>query len=142
MLQKKNSTAKLLIHFSALLRTLRYLQSDRGCEWDRAQSPHSLRKHLIEEAQELVEAINNNERENIIEECGDLLLVLLLIINSKKGQHTLSFTEVCRTLHKKLIRRHPHILGNRKTKRRIIRSNVDQDYYWKMAKQQEKQGQS
>ncbi len=130
-------TPRILVNFYALIRTLRHLQSDKGCQWDRAQSPHSLRKHLIEEAQELVEAIEKNDKSHITEECGDLLLVLLLMINSKKGVHTLSLSKICRLLNAKLIRRHPHILGNRKTKLHIAKL-PERRNWWEIAKQQER----
>ena len=135
-MSRLQDTLRILIDFRTLLRTLRYLQSDRGCQWDRAQSPHSLRKHLIEEAKELVEAIEKSDRLHITEECGDLLLVLLLMINSRKGDHTLSLSEICRLLNAKLIRRHPHILGDRKTKLRIAKLSEKRDW-WRIAKQQE-----
>ena len=120
-----------------LLATLRYLQSDKGCEWDRAQHPHSLRAHLIEESKELVEAIEENDRTHIVEECGDVLLVLLLMVNSKKGNHTLSLTEVCAALNKKLLRRHPHVFGSRTVKRRIAQAEANENH-WERAKKAER----
>ena len=67
------------------------LRSDNGCEWDKKQTPESLTPHLIEETHEVVEAILDNNSENLKEELGDLLLHIIfqVVIASESSQFDL-----------------------------------------------------
>lgn len=82
------------------------------CPWDRKQTFQSLRKNTIEETYELVEAINNNDFDNVREELGDLLLHI--VFYSKLGSEQGSFTieDVVVGICNKLVERHPHIYGD------------------------------
>lgn len=83
-----------------------------GCPWDREQTPQTLRKYVIEEAYEVVEAIDGGDPRKLTEELGDLLLQVVFHaqLASEAGQFTLS--DVTRSIVEKLIRRHPHIFGD------------------------------
>ncbi|MEC4814864.1 MAG: nucleoside triphosphate pyrophosphohydrolase [Scytonema sp. PMC 1069.18] len=85
---------------------------DGGCPWDLEQTPQTLTPYVIEEAYEVVDAINSGEKEAIAEELGDLLLqvVLQAQIASEYGQFSLK--EVAQGIAQKLIRRHPHVFGD------------------------------
>lgn len=85
------------------------LRRPGGCPWDREQSPNTLKKYLIEEAYETLEAIEAGTPEGLKEELGDLLLQIVFLsrIAEEKGQF--SFLDVVHTLAEKLIRRHPHV---------------------------------
>ena len=85
------------------------LRSDNGCDWDRKQTPESLTPHLIEEANEVVDAVLEKNSENLKEELGDLLLhvVFQAVIASEKK--TFEFEDVVQQINEKLIKRHPHI---------------------------------
>ncbi|MBD2667124.1 hypothetical protein B6N60_00223 [Richelia sinica FACHB-800] len=85
---------------------------DGGCPWDLEQTPQSLTPYVIEEAYEVVDAIQRGNQEAIAEELGDLLLqvVLQAQIASEAGHFTLK--EVAQGIAKKLIRRHPHVFGD------------------------------
>jgi len=85
------------------------LRSDNGCEWDKKQTPESLTPHLIEETYEVVDAILNNNTENLKEELGDLLLHIIFqaVIASERGQFALD--DIIKNINKKLTDRHPHI---------------------------------
>jgi XTP/dITP diphosphohydrolase len=87
---------------------------DGGCPWDLAQTPQTLIPYVIEEAYEVVHAIQSEEQEAIAEELGDLLLqvVLQAQIASEKGHFSLK--EVAQGITEKLIRRHPHVFGDLK----------------------------
>lgn len=87
------------------------LRSPNGCPWDREQTHASLRAGLIEEAYEVVEAINTGDDANLCEELGDLLLqpIFHAQIATEEGRFT--FDDVTRTIVEKLIRRHPHVFG-------------------------------
>ena len=85
------------------------LRSDNGCDWDRKQTSESLTPHLIEEANEVVDAVLEKNSENLKEELGDLLLhvVFQAVIASEKK--TFEFEDVVKQINEKLIKRHPHI---------------------------------
>src|SRR5699024_535385 len=94
--------------FSDLKKTIATLRGPNGCEWDKKQTHQSLRKYVIEEVYELVEAINNNDDENMIEELGDVLLQDMM--HSQIGEDESYFTidDVIEQINNKMIRRHPH----------------------------------
>ena len=85
------------------------LRSDNGCDWDRKQTSESLTPHLIEEANEVVDAVLEKNSENLKEELGDLLLhvVFQAVIASEKKKF--EFEDVVQQINEKLIKRHPHI---------------------------------
>lgn len=89
------------------------LRGPDGCPWDKAQTPESLRGAILEEAYETVDAIDRRESADIREEIGDLYLVLTLIAYIYEQEGTFSVSDVLRELSKKLIRRHPHVFGER-----------------------------
>ncbi len=95
--------------FSDLETVLRRLRRD--CPWDRAQTPQSLTKYILEESYELLDAIEHGSPEKIREELGDFAMqfVLQAIIAEESGHFTLD--EVCEKSAKKLIERHPHVYG-------------------------------
>jgi len=82
-----------------------------GCPWDRAQDHRSLRPYVLEEAHELIAAIDSEDDALIADELGDVLLQVVLHsrIASERGAFTIS--DVIQTLAEKLERRHPHVFG-------------------------------
>ena len=80
-----------------------------GCEWDRVQTHLSVRKDFIEETYEAVDAIDNNDKELMLEEFGDVLLQVLLHCQMEKEQDSFVFEDVVNALAAKLILRHPHV---------------------------------
>ena len=101
--------------FSELIETMKKLRSPDGCPWDRKQDYESLRPHIIEEAYELVDAIERRETErnmkHVLEECGDLLLQVIFIGTIAEEKGDFSIDDIPRVITEKLIRRHPHIFG-------------------------------
>jgi MazG family protein len=98
--------------FSRLLRIMKKLRHPRrGCPWDLQQTPGSLKEYVLEEAHELIEAIDGGDSAAMREELGDLLLqiVFLARIAEEAGEFTMA--EVCAGISEKLIRRHSHIFG-------------------------------
>jgi len=85
------------------------LRGPSGCPWDRQQTENTLKKYLIEEAYEALEAIEAGSSEELKEELGDLLLQIIFLcrIYGEKGHF--NFPDVVHTLTEKLIRRHPHV---------------------------------
>ncbi len=88
----------------------------RECPWDKKQTNKSLRRFVVEESYELVDAIDKKDKDKIVDELGDILLQVLLhsAIGEEKGEFKLK--DVLENLEKKLKRRHPHIFGDVKVK--------------------------
>jgi len=105
-LQKDNYKIEDLIQIMELLR------SPGGCPWDRAQTHESIRRNFIEETYEVVEAIDNGDAALLKEELGDVLLQVVFHARMEQEQGTFDFEDVCDTVCKKLVFRHPHIFGD------------------------------
>lgn len=95
--------------FERLIEIMEILRGENGCPWDREQTHESIKYDTIEETYELVEAINNKDDANIVEEIGDLLLHV--VFHTKIGEDEGRFTmeDVLKSIIDKMIRRHPHI---------------------------------
>ena len=100
--------------FSKLMDTLRKLRGPNGCPWDKAQTHQSLIKCLKEESQEVINAIENKDKENLKEELGDLLLQPIFHALIAEEENLFTLKEVIENLNKKLIKRHPHVFGSAK----------------------------
>lgn len=94
-----------------LINIVSYLRSPDGCPWDREQTPASIKKHIIEEAYEVIEAIELEDNELLEEELGDLLLQVALQAQMAAEANIFDFEEVAKSISDKLIRRHPHVFG-------------------------------
>ena len=88
------------------------LRGPEGCPWDIEQTPNSLTKYLVEECYELVEAIENNDLDNIEEEIGDLLLNLSYQIVFLKEKHYSNEENLIKKLFSKIHTRHPHVFSD------------------------------
>lgn len=95
-----------------LIEVVEILRSENGCEWDRAQTHQTLKRCLRDESQEVIDAIDNKDDENLCEELGDLLLQVLMNAQVAKERGAFDFSKVVQGLTDKLIRRHPHVFGD------------------------------
>src|SRR3989442_3445176 len=97
---------------AALVDVVRRLRSPQGCPWDREQTHASLRATLLEEAYEVLEAIDEKSIAKLEEELGDVLLQVLMqaLIADEAGEFTLG--DVADAVREKLVRRHPHVFGS------------------------------
>ena len=108
------------MNFEALLKTVAKLRAPDGCPWDRSQDHKTLRKHLLEETHEVLELLDQAENptanwsKNLKEELGDLLLQILLHARIAEEKKQFSIADVVDELNAKLIRRHPHVFGDKK----------------------------
>ena len=95
-----------------LIGIMNVLLAPGGCPWDREQTHASLVRYLIEEAYEVIEAINEGDMYKLREELGDLLLQIVFhaALAEQKGQF--DFADICRTVSKKMVDRHPHVFGS------------------------------
>ncbi len=85
---------------------------DGGCPWDLAQTPQTLTPYVIEEAYEVVDAIQSGDKTDIAEELGDLLLQVVLQAQVFQDQGDFDLSDVARGITEKMIRRHPHVFGD------------------------------
>jgi MazG family protein len=92
-----------------LLAVMARLRGPSGCPWDREQTEQTLKKYLIEEAYEVLEAIEKGKPDELKEELGDLLLQIVFLSQIASEKNRFGFADVVRLLVQKLIRRHPHI---------------------------------
>ncbi|HEY9885619.1 MAG TPA: MazG family protein [Vampirovibrionales bacterium] len=122
-----------------LLETIAKLRAPDGCPWDKEQTHESLKKYLIEEVYEVLEAIDNNSEAEMLEEFGDLLFQICLHaqIEAEKGNFT--FNDIADKLNKKMISRHPHVFGGveLKTENQVVEQWEEIKAEEKKAKQQE-----
>ena len=95
-----------------LVEVVEILRSEKGCEWDRAQTHETLKRCLVDESQEVIDAIDNKDDENLCEELGDLLLQVLMNAQVAKERNAFDFEKVVQGITDKLIRRHPHVFGD------------------------------
>ncbi|GMB10064.1 nucleoside triphosphate pyrophosphohydrolase [Thermolongibacillus altinsuensis] len=98
--------------FTTLRRVIATLRGPNGCPWDRKQTHESLKKYLLEEAYELLDAIDRQDDENMIEELGDVLLQVMLHAQIGEDEGMFSIDDVIRSITEKMIRRHPHVFGD------------------------------
>jgi tetrapyrrole methylase family protein/MazG family protein len=100
--------------FETMVEIIALLRSPQGCPWDRKQTHQSLRKNLLEETYEVLEAMDEANAQQLSEELGDLLLQIVLHsrIAADSGEFTIS--DVIRKINEKLIYRHPHVFGETK----------------------------
>lgn len=95
-----------------LVETVKTLRSENGCEWDREQTHDSIRKNMLEEAYEAVDAIDDKDVPHLREELGDVLLQVLLHSQIADDDGDFNIEDVAQELNEKLIRRHPHVFGD------------------------------
>ena len=98
--------------YENLLEVMAILRSENGCPWDREQDHKSLAFSTIEEAYELVEAINNEDMDNLREELGDVLLQVVFHSQIAKEDGRFDMTDVTHGITSKLIHRHPHVFSD------------------------------
>ena len=108
----KKLVEKSRFNFADLYEIMRILRGEGGCQWDRAQTHESIRENAIEEAYELVDAINNQDLDNMIEESGDLMLQSVFHCVIAEDCAEFNTEDVLSGICRKLIDRHTHIFGD------------------------------
>ncbi len=97
--------------FETLLQTVRILRGRNGCPWDKKQTTGSLKEYLIEEFEEILEAVENNDLANLCEELGDFLYLIVMIAEINREKKAFSLQNVLEGVNEKLVRRHPHVFS-------------------------------
>jgi tetrapyrrole methylase family protein / MazG family protein len=109
------------------------LRGPGGCPWDQKQTHESLKKYLIEEAYEVLEAIDDQDDEHLADELGDVLLQVLLHSQIGEDEGMFTIEDVIGKLSDKLIRRHPHVFGDEQ-----VQTAEEVVGLWNQVKEQEK----
>lgn len=97
-----------------IVKLLERLRADSGCPWDRACTIESLKKDMKSEYEEVIQAIDKKDYENLKEEIGDLVWTLLLMIQIAREEKRFNTRDVLKYTRDKIIRRHPHVFGKEK----------------------------
>jgi uncharacterized protein YabN with tetrapyrrole methylase and pyrophosphatase domain len=119
--------------FDKLVAVMSRLRSPNGCPWDREQTHATLRTYLIEEAYEVLDALDGANDAKFAEELGDLLLQVLFHAQIAREESRFSIADVIREIYEKMIRRHPHVFGEKRAKdaAEVLRN-------WEMIKAEER----
>ncbi len=113
------------------------LRAPDGCPWDIEQTPKTITPHIIEEAYELVEAIESDNNDSIIDELSDQLLHVVMISEMINESGGFSFDDVAKHCSDKMIRRHPHVFGEDS-----IKTTGEVNKKWEEIKSKEKPNES
>jgi MazG family protein len=107
-----SETLKSAEAMERLLRIMDKLRDPGGCPWDREQTLRSLTPYLLEEAHEVIEAIESGDAQHHREELGDLLFQVVFQARIAREEGKFDFAAVCEAISDKLTRRHPHVFGD------------------------------
>ncbi len=116
-----------------LVKTIKKLRSPNGCPWDKEQTHKTLKRYLIEETYEVIDAIDNNNPMELMEELGDVLLQVVLHSQIAKEKKMFTFEQVAETINKKMISRHPHVFSNV-----VVKDSNEVMKNWEILKSKEK----
>lgn len=119
--------------YQRLLETMAALRAEDGCQWDRKQTHQSLKKHLIEEAAEVLDAIDSDNPDHLREELGDLLWQVIFHAQIAHENERFHFDDLVTELTEKIIRRHPHVFGELE-----INDDIELKKQWEKIKAAEK----
>jgi len=119
--------------FDTLEKIVARLRAPDGCPWDKEQTHASLKPYLIEEAYEVLQALDEENTEKLCDELGDLLLQIMLHAQMAAESKEFNIHEVIKSISTKLIRRHPHVFGKSRA------ANADEvALEWEALKQNER----
>ncbi len=107
-----NKRENRLKEWSTFREIIAMLRAPEGCPWDREQTHETLKKYLIEEVHEFLQAVNDQDDDGIIEELGDVLLQVFLHAQIGEDDGYFSLEDVLESVSSKMIRRHPHVFGD------------------------------
>jgi MazG family protein len=102
--------------FEKLVAVQARLRAPSGCPWDREQTHQTLRTYLIEEAYEVLDALDSGDSAKFAEELGDLLLQIVFHSQIAREEGRFTISDVIREIYEKMVRRHPHVFGETRAK--------------------------
>ncbi|MDD4877351.1 MAG: nucleoside triphosphate pyrophosphohydrolase [Dehalococcoidales bacterium] len=119
--------------FNTLVEIIALLRAPNGCPWDREQTHKSLRKNLLEECYEVLEALDESASDKLCDELGDLLMQIIFHVQIADEAGDFGLKDVLNSINNKLIRRHPHIFGSKE-----VNSAEQVAFDWQKLKQEER----
>ena len=117
--------ARAAVLFEQSVEIMARLRAPDGCPWDREQSFDTIRKYTLEEVYEVFDAIERRDFPHLAEELGDLLLQVLFYAEMAANEGHFTIAEVLEHLNNKLVRRHPHVFGDKASRAAGNRADVD-----------------
>jgi len=120
--------------FAEMIGIIAKLRGPEGCPWDRKQTLESLAPNILEEAEEVSEAVQSKDVDNLCEELGDLMMVIFMEIEIAKEKNLFTYSDVLKGAIKKFVRRHPHVFGDVK-----VSTPEEALAVWKKIKREEKE---
>ena len=120
--------------FAEMMDIISKLRGPKGCLWDRKQTLESLAPNILEEAEEISQAVKSKCKDNLCEELGDLLMVIFMEIEIAREKGLFTYSNVLTGAIKKFVRRHPHVFGD-------VKVNTPEEALavWKKMKREEKE---
>ncbi len=131
-------TPQELATFETLLRIIAHLRSPQGCPWDREQTHQSLKRNLLEESHEVLEAIDHKDSQRLAEELGDILVQVAFHTQMAQEAGEFQAADMLTRVNQKLIRRHPHVFGD--VPLGGARDAVEVEQRWEELKRKERPG--
>ena len=119
--------------FRDLVEITETLRGPKGCPWDKEQTLESLKQYLKNESEEVFEAVDSGDMENLCEELGDVLFQVMINSQVAKEMEAFSIDDVVDGICRKMVRRHPHVFGDVK-----VISVQEGNALWNEIKMQEK----
>ena len=119
--------------YPSLVALMQRLLGENGCPWDREQDFKSLRKYVLEEACEVIDAIDEGDTKHLQEELGDLALQVVFLGELARREGGFGPDDVVRGIVEKLVRRHPHVFGDE-----TVSSSAEVLQNWEQIKAEEK----
>ncbi|WBW97934.1 nucleoside triphosphate pyrophosphohydrolase [Oceanirhabdus sp. W0125-5] len=107
------STTEVIYDFNDLTEIMDELRGEEGCQWDKKQTHESLKKYLIEECYEVIDAIDKDDIDKMIEEFGDVLLQVVFHAQIGKEEGYFNINDIIKSICEKMVRRHPHIFNKK-----------------------------
>jgi MazG family protein len=123
--------------FDQLVGIMDTLRGEHGCPWDKEQDEQSISNYFLEEVYEALEAIRSGDTASIAEELGDVVMEIVFLARIYKEKEAFTISDVIETINAKMIRRHPHVFGDK-----MVLSSSEVINSWNQGKQQEKKRQS
>lgn len=119
--------------FEDLKEIMTKLRSENGCSWDKEQTHDSMKRYLVEECAEVLEAIDNKDSDNLCEELGDLLYQIMIHAEIEREKGNFTIEDVIDDICWKMVMRHPHVFGGGSLPEGLSRSEQ-----WAAIKQMER----
>jgi len=136
LMDARRLTPQELSTFETLLRIISHLRSPQGCPWDREQTHQSLKRNLLEESHEVLEAIDQDDSQRLAEELGDILVQVAFHTQIAQEAGRFQAADMLTRVNQKLIRRHPHVFGDASS----VKDANEVEQRWEELKRKERPG--